>query len=380
MNAKATAAVVRFLQEKVEKGFYPGCQVIVAQDGEMIIDECLGTKVKGSSSPEDRVVPRTLFNLESITKVMVTLPVTFKLVEQGLLHLDDRVADYLPEFGATEVKKAITVRQLLTFTGGIPLEDPEGAEDAARAGDLEHSWRLHYEQKLGHQPGTRVLYSDVSCRILGRVLESAAGMNLGEAAEKWFFKPLGMLDTTFVPTDKSRCAATGLSDAGRVLRGELTQDLEHDLGEVLGSDGIFSTARDMFVFSQMLLDGGCCNGVRVLSQAAVESMMYEDTNTGICELPSSYLHYILSGPKVWLWELASSPFSFFGDLVSDEAVGKMGGAGTFLLIDPRYRLVVIYLTNYGQPARTLKGDEGWNKFQKEIDMMALCNVVIGGLK
>lgn len=57
----------------------------------------------------------------------------------------------------------------------------------------------------------------------------------------------------------------------------------------------------------------------------------------------------------------------------------MGGAGTFLLIDPEYDLVIVYLTNYGQPERTLDGDDAWNKFQREINMMGLCNLVIGNL-
>jgi CubicO group peptidase (beta-lactamase class C family) len=87
----------------------------------------------------------------------------------------------------------------------------------------------------------------------------------------------------------------------------------------------------------------------------------------------------LSGPKVWFWEYGSSPWSFFGDLVSEKAVGKMGGAGTFLLVDPAYDLVIAYLTNYGQPEKTLAGDALWNKFQTEINMMALCNLVIGNL-
>ena len=58
----------------------------------------------------------------------------------------------------------------------------------------------------------------------------------------------------------------------------------------------------------------------------------------------------------------------------------MGGAGTFLLIDLEYNLIIVYLTNYGQPEHNLEGEEGWNKFFKEIDVMGLCNIVLGNIK
>jgi len=322
----------------------------------------------------------TLFNIESITKVMVTLPLAFKLVEEGRIVLDDRVVNYIPEFATNKEKEKVTIRDLLNFTGGIPLDDPVGCEEAASKGDLKKAWDLHYTQELAYQPGTKVFYSDVSCRILGKLLERVMEKSLSLAAKEWIFDPLGMKNTMFNPQDKENCAVTGKSDNGRLLRGELTQDLEHYLGEVLGSDGLFSTAKDMFVFSQMILNKGIYQGQRILGEITVNKMTDGVTNSGVYESPSSYLHYILSGPKTWFWEYAFSPHSFFGDLVSKKAIGKMGGAGTFLLIDPEYDLIIVYLTNYGQPERTLEGEEGWNKFQKDINVMGLCNIVLGNLK
>ncbi|HPJ27102.1 MAG TPA: serine hydrolase domain-containing protein, partial [Synergistaceae bacterium] len=183
--------------------------------------------------------------------------------------------------------------------------------------------------------------------------------------------------TFYCPSNKAECADTGFSESRRPLRGQLCQDLEHDMGEILGSDGIFSTARDMLRFSRMILQGGLYEGNRVLSRIAAERMTGDISNVDLCEEPVSYLHYILSGPKVWFWEYALSPFSFFGDLVSYRGIGKMGGAGTFLFLDPEYDLTMIYLTNYGQPENTLEGDAAWNLFQKKINVMGLCNLVLG---
>ena len=366
-----------FILPKLESGCYSGCQVLVAAGGEVLADLSRGSLSReGNAGP---VTEKTLFNLESITKVMVTLPLAFMLIQEGRLCLDDRVADVIPEFGTDGDKKGITVRNMLTFTAGIPLEDPEGSEEAAGAGDMDLVWDLHFRQPLAARPGTVVRYSDVSCRILGKFLERVMGMDLAEASGEYIFGPLGIEDTMFNPPCRERCASTGTAPDGRDLTGGLTQGLEHDMGGVLGSDGLFSTAHDMLAFSRMLMGGGTCGRKRILGRRTVERMTKGISDSDVFERPSSYLHYILSGPKTWFWEYGSSPYSFFGDLVSELAIGKMGGAGTFLLLDPAYDLVIIYLTNYGQPESTLAGDAAWNKFQKEIDMMGLCNLVIGNL-
>jgi CubicO group peptidase (beta-lactamase class C family) len=372
--------IEKFIRQNIDKGLYPGCQVLIGHQKDVVLNLSLGSMVKGSTSQIDKVNENTLFNIESITKVMVTLPLAFKLVEEGRIHLDDKVIDYIPEFGINQEKEKVTLRNLLNFTGGIPLDDPVGCEEAASKKDLKKAWNLHYSQELAYQPGTKVLYSDVSCRILGKLLEQVIEKPLSLAAKEWIFDPLGMKNTMFNPQNKNNCAATGKSDSGRLLRGELTQDLEHYLGEVLGSDGLFSTAKDMFTFSQMILNKGSYKGQRILGRITVNKMTDGLTNSDIYEPPSSYLHYILSGPKTWFWEYAFSPHSFFGDLVSRKAIGKMGGAGTFLLIDPEYDLIIAYLTNYGQPERSLEGEASWNKFQKDINVMGLCNIVLGNIR
>ena len=267
---------------------------------------------------------------------------------------------------------------MLTFTAGIPLEEPDGAEKAALAGDLEKTWDLLFAQDLFAKPETRVMYSDVSCRILGRVLEKILNKSLAEAAKEYIFDPLGMGNTLFNPPSE-KCVLTGVSGSGRQLRGDLSVDVERYMGGVLGSDGLFSNAQDMFVFSQMLLNGGIYNGTRIFGRSVTEKMTSGGANFDLFEKPLCYLHYILSGPKVWLWEYPYSSYSFYGDLVSARAIGKMGGAGTFLLIDPAYDLIIVYLTNYGQPANTLIGEEAWDKFHRDINMMGLCNLVIGSL-
>lgn len=380
------ARIEELLHTKVDQGRYAGGQVLVAHHGRIRLNCWAGSarhprliaQPAGppEAGPEDAVGPHTRYNLESITKVVVTLPLAFVLMERGLIHLDDPLVRFVPEFGTSPAKGAVTLRHLLTFTAGIPGEDPRGAAAAVAAGDLAGAWQCHYDQELASPPGTRVLYSDPACRLLGRALERAAGLDLDQAAQAWLFEPLGLRETGFRPTDPAVCAATGLSAAGVPLRGRLTQDLEQGLGGVLGSDGLFATAGDLFIFAQMLLDGGTSGGERVLSPITVEQLL-RGGNPGMAQTPASYLDYLLYGPKNWLWERASAPFSYFGDLCSPEAVGKLGGAGTFLLIDPRHQLILVYLTNYGQPE---PGGSGcWARFHRDLDNMALCNLALAAL-
>lgn len=99
-------------------------------------------------------------------------------------------------------------------------------------------------------------------------MERVVGKPLSSASKEWMFNP----------PNKEECAATGMSDNGRVLRGVLTQDLEHSLGEVLGSDGLFSTANDMFIFSQMILNKGIYNNNRIFGKVTVDKMTSGITN------------------------------------------------------------------------------------------------------
>lgn len=368
-----------FIFSNIKKNNYPGCQVLIAHKGDILVDLCCGFKDKTLKDSKEKVTSETIFNIESITKTMVTLPLTFKLLEDGKLNLENKVVDFIPEFGTNKDKRMVTIRDMLNFTAGIALEDPIESEKAASENNMNLAWDLHFSQELAFKPNLKVLYSDVSCRIFGKLIEIIMEKDLYSAAKEYIFEPLGMNNTMYKPANKDLCAATGVSDSGRLLRGELTQDLEHYMGEILGSDGLFSNAHDMFIFSEMLLNGGTYGGRRIFGENTVNKMIGKITNEKYFENPTSYLHYILSGPKVWFWEYAYSPYSFFGDLVSEKAIGKMGGAGTFLLLDPIYDLIIVYLTNYGQPENTLAGEESWNKFQKEINMMGLCNLVIGSL-
>lgn len=127
--------VESFISSNIDKGHYSGSQVLVSYKGEVLVNLSSGYMDSGSKDLTDKVTSDTLFNIESITKTMVTLPLAFKLIQDGDLNLENKVVDFIPEFGTSEDKKNITIRDMLNFTAGIPLEDPSGIEEAALEGD-----------------------------------------------------------------------------------------------------------------------------------------------------------------------------------------------------------------------------------------------------
>ncbi|WP_437587276.1 serine hydrolase domain-containing protein [Sorangium sp. So ce1000] len=342
------------VQRRVNDGLFPGAVALIARKGKIIGHRAFGSRVRGADEP---VTLDTLFDLLSITKVLATATSAMILVQDGVLRMNDRVADFIPEFAANG-KQAITVCDMLRYTAGLPM-DSQFLDDP----DDESVWRRMAESPLEYATGTQVLYSDLTYRLLGRVIEVATGMDLDAFAKARIWGPLGMRDTTFNPSAAliSRTAATGYSDLrGRVVRGEVQDDQDYALGGIAGCDGAFSTARDIAVFCQMILNGGRYGGVRVLSRNAAAAMVSNQTPVVTAEETDvSPMSNLLKTPKGYGFELATHRFSNGGSRLSKGSYGKAGGTGCFLWIDRRRELIGVILTNHGLP--TPFDDIGWNR-------------------
>jgi CubicO group peptidase (beta-lactamase class C family) len=271
MSSKRIADVLARVQRRADDGLFPGAVALIARRGRIVAHRAFGTRVCGKHEPVTR---DTLFDLLSITKVVATATSALILVQDGVLGLNDPVGDYLPEF-AEDDKAHITVRDMLRYTAGLPLDvslqhDPDG----------EGAWRRMAEEPLEYEPGTQVLYSDLTYRLLGRVVEAAAGTDLDAFAKARIWRPLGMRDTTFNPSPalRARTAATGYSKVrGRLVRGEVQDEQDYALGGVVGCDGVFSTARDLATFCQMILNGGQHGRARILRRHLVDAMVSNQT-------------------------------------------------------------------------------------------------------
>ncbi|WP_418607855.1 serine hydrolase [Georgenia sp. SUBG003] len=276
----------------------------------------------------------TMFDLASISKLFTAVAV-MQLVESGEIALEDPVAEHLPAFAANG-KAGVTVEQLLTHTGGLPAWVPLYARP-----DLDARLAAVYDVAPAYEPGTRYLYSDLGLITLGKIVESVSGQPLDEYVGAHITGPLGMTDTMYNPPAEllPRIAATEYQPAiGRgLVHGEVHDENAWSLGGVAGHAGVFSTADDLAVFAQMLLNGGRYGQARILEPATVQEMMRDRTG-GI-----SSNHRGL-GPELEAW--------FYHDaLTSPGSAGHTGYTGTSLVIDPWTDTIAILLTNRVHPSR-----------------------------
>jgi beta-glucosidase-like glycosyl hydrolase/CubicO group peptidase (beta-lactamase class C family) len=312
---------------------FPGAQLAIVKDGLLVYDRTFGRLTYDpASAPVDE---RTMYDLASLTKVIATTSAVMKLVDSGKIGLDDPVAKYLPRFDAGE-KAAVTIRHLLLHRGGFPpfrrlwLECPDSAAviDTIAATPLVAA------------PGDSTVYSDLGFITLGKIVEKVSGMTLDAFVKKEFFVPLRMRNTTYVPPEslRSRCAPTEIDTAWRK---SLVQGTVHDenaafIGGVSGNAGLFSTASDLAVYMQMLLNKGLYAGRRYLSEKTV----------------AEFIEKRAPGQERWLgWDMRSPRGSSAGAFFSPASFGHTGFTGTCIWADPSRNLVVVFLTNRVYPTR-----------------------------
>jgi len=278
-----------------------------------------------------KVTRNTIYDLASMTKVVATTPVAMEMYERKLLHLDKPAATYLPRFNREE-KIEITVRNLLTHTAGLQpfIKFWEVTDDPGDVMDLLT------EKPLIYSPGDSTVYSDLGIISTANILEKIGRAPLNELAQEIVYKPLGMENTMFTPPAEihDRIPPTEFDKA---LRNELVHGEVHDenaafFGGVSGHAGLFSTVDDLGRYAQMLLSNGYLNGKKLFDQSTIELF----TNRQNITKGSS---------RAIGWDTPSEVGSTYGDYFSDQAFGHTGYTGTSMIIDPKYDIVVILLSN-----------------------------------
>ena len=218
----------------------------------------------------------TRFDMASLTKPLATATAAMILIEQGKLGLTDRFTTHLPEFD-NNGKGAITIERLLRHRSGFVPDNPLSDYSAGP----EQAWTNLSKLALRDRPGERFVYSDVNFIVLGKVIERITGVPLDEFCAQAIFEPLGMKDTGFRRIEKSDTSPAAIAriapserEGELLLRGVVHDPRSRALGGVAGHAGLFSTADDVALFAQMLLDGGIgTSGKRVLSPLSVRALI-----------------------------------------------------------------------------------------------------------
>ena len=341
LNEKRLEGIAPLVDAAVAAHKIPGAVVVVGHDGHVVYRKAFGER---ALVPERLpMAADTIFDMASMTKVIATTTAVMQLVEQGKIVLSAPVSDYWPEFKQNG-KEAVTIRELMTHYSGLP---PDLPLNPAWTG-YDTAMQLIVASELDAPPGTRFIYSDINFETLGEIVRRVSGQPLDVYCAEHIFKPLGMKDTGFSPSTslRSRIAPTQYEhgNSGPVLWGVVHDPTSRFMGGVAGHAGLFSTADDVSIFAQMLLNGGTYNGARILSPLSIEKMTTPQT-------PPNKM--ILRGLG---WDIGSPFASNRGELLDVGSFGHTGYTGTSTWIDPVTKTYIIVLTNRVHPNN--KGEVG----------------------
>lgn len=323
------AVIDQIVEEGLWRDRMRGCVVLVGVRGNIVHRKAYGKRVVEPEAEE--MALDTVFDLASLTKPVATATSVMLLVEEGKIDLDKPACTYLPEFTG-EDKETITVRQLLTHQSGL-------IADNALADYLdgpEEAWKRICDLDLVKEPGEKFIYTDVGFIVLGKLVEQVSGQPLNEFARQRIYEPLGMHETGFLPPAElqPRIAPTE-KHGGAWLQGTVHDPRSREMGGVAGHAGLFSTADDLALYAQMLIDGGRRGDVQILKPETIELMNTPHKTTG--------------GLRGLGWDKKSLYSSNRGDLMSAQAFGHGGFTGTAMWIDPPQELFVIFLSSRLHP-------------------------------
>ena len=335
----------------IAQGAAPGAALAVGRWGKVIHLRGYG---RIDAAPDAApITDSTLFDLASLTKVIATTTAAMILEDEGKLDLDTPVRTYLPELDAPD-KASVTTRMMLTHTGGFEAFAPLWRDARGRAAFL----RQINNRKLAYAPGDTTIYSDWDFVLAGLIVERITGMPLDRFLASRVWQPLGMRDTGYnpllsgsIPAD-SACTATfraahpmlariAKTEMDTIYRRIHVHGIVHDenacaLGGVAGHAGLFSSARDLAVFAQMLLAGGQYGGASLIQPTTLARWTARQSR---------------QSSRAIGWDTPAARSSG-GRYFSPRSFGHTGFTGTSIWVDPERGLYVVLLTNRVNPTRS----------------------------
>ncbi|MEO8495907.1 MAG: serine hydrolase domain-containing protein, partial [Planctomycetota bacterium] len=329
LNGKSLSRIDEFVAAGLEVGEMAGCVVCIGRQGKIAYLKAYGSR---QIEPEKiEMTIDTVFDMASITKPVATATSVMLLVQRGSVKLSDRVSGHIPDF-AQNGKEQVTIEDLLRHQSGLTPDNALSDYEDGPAKAIENLYAL----SLRAEPKTKFMYSDVGFIVLAELVRNKTGQDIHEFSQENLFRPLGMSETGYLPRQelRDRAAATEQRD-GRWMRGEVHDPRAYLLGGVAGHAGLFSTARDLAVFAQMLLNGGEYDGKRILAVETLKTMTagYE----------------VSSGIRGLGWDKQTGYSTNKGKGFSERAFGHGGFTGTTFWVDPELDLFVIFLSNRLHP-------------------------------
>ena len=341
----------------VERNALAGAVTLVADKDKVLSIAAVGYADVAARTP---MQPDSLFWIASQSKPM-TATALMMIVDEGKVRLDDPVAKYLPEFNGQWLaverdsnhvllrrpKHPITVREILSHTSGMPFKSAM-EEPTLDLLPLRDAVRSHAMTPLEFEPGSKYQYSNAGINTAGRLIEVVSGIDYAEFMQERLFGPLGMKDTTCWP-DKERLARLAKSykpnkaksDLEETTVTQLRYPLDDRKRQPMPAGGLFSTARDVGRFCQMILRRGELEGRRYLSEDSVEQMTSKQTGDHL------NVGYGLG------WSTSGAQF------------GHGGAYATNMTIDPGRGLITVFMVQHAGFPRD--GDQSRAAFEKAVE-------------
>jgi len=356
--------------DAISKKAIPGCVILAAKDGEIIYEKAFGNVSYDSNVP---VSVEDIYDLASVTKVSATTLAIMKLYEQGKVSLNKQLGDYLPWVRGTN-KAGLYIHDILLHQAGLVPFIPFYKEVVDSASGIpspvyfsrekkeDYTVRVAenlymrkdyqdtmYKRILDSELGKsgKYVYSDNDFIFLGKIVEAVSGLTLDEYVYEYFYKPMGLESTGFLPRKRfpvNRIVPTELESHFRnqLIRGDVHDEGASMFGGVSGHAGLFSDVYDLATLYQMLANGGVLNGRRYFSENTIRlftAYSSKDSRRGLgFDKPER--------------ELRKGQEPYPCTNASPQTFGHTGFTGTCVWVDPQYKLVYIFLSNRVNPSRS----------------------------
>jgi CubicO group peptidase (beta-lactamase class C family) len=324
------------LRSGIDQHAFPGASVAVAHQRKLIAHKGLGHFTYDETSPA--VTAETIYDLASVTKVLATTTACMILYDRGLLKLDQPLVELLPGFtengaGQKDARRQVTLRMLLAHSSGLPAYIKLFQTARNKEAVLEQALQV----PLTADPGSRAEYSDIGFILLGQALEKLSGEPLDQFCRREIFAKLNLAHTCFNPPAGLKLTIPPAEDdrtfRHRLIQGEVNDENASVMGGVAAHAGCFSTALDVSIFAQCMLQGG----TPLVKKETLEIFTCrEDSPPGTS--------------RALGWDTPSQP-SQSGKYFSSRSYGHLGYTGTSLWIDPDRQLSITLLTNRTWPDR-----------------------------
>ncbi len=349
--AQSSKGIAASLQPFVDSHTLAGAVTLVASKDKILSLETVGyTDIAAKRAMR----ADNLFWIASMSKP-ITAAALMMLVDEGKVNVEDPVEKYLPEFQGQMLvveqdqdhvllkkpAQPIRVKNILSHTSGLPfMSRVEHKIDQFPLGEAVLSYAL---TPLKFEPGTKYDYSNAGINTAGRIIEVTSGVRYEDFLDSRLFRPLGMKDTTFWPSDEQvqRLAKsyrpnadnTGLEET---LIGQCSYPLTNRRRGPSPAGGLFSTATDVSLFCRMILNGGTYQGKRYLSPAAVQQMTSTQTDHANYGFGWSTTRKAHGEPEA----------------ANLSPCGHGGAYSTNMWIDPQHQLVTVFMVQHaGYPGK-----------------------------